>query len=158
MKSGKFDEELTRMSHVVDHIVPDTFMLFNESFASTNEREGSEIGRQIVTALLERQVKVAFVTHQYEFAHGFEEKAPPNVLFLRADREADGSRSFKLREGKPLPTSFGEDLYRQIFQANHPRNVGTMEVVVDQLDTSLGRGNSDPQARGTETDVTIPPQ
>lgn len=119
MKSGKFDEELTRMSLVVDSIVPDTLMLFNESFASTNEREGSEIGRQIVTALLERQVKVAFVTHQYEFAHGYEEKALPNVLFLRAEREADGSRTFKLREGKPLPTSFGEDLYRQIFQANH---------------------------------------
>ena len=38
-----------------------------------------------------------------------------NVLFLRAEREADGSRTFKLIEGEPLPTSFGEDLYNRIF-------------------------------------------
>ena len=65
MKSGKFEEELARMSRIVDQIVPNSLMLFNESFASTNEREGSEIARQIVTALLERRVKVVFVTHQY---------------------------------------------------------------------------------------------
>jgi DNA mismatch repair ATPase MutS len=118
MKSGKFDEELARMSRIVDSIVPDALMLFNESFPSTNEREGSEIGRQIVTALLECQVKVAFVTHQYEFAHGFAEKALPNVLFLRAERGGDGSRTFKVKEGKPLSTSFGQDLYRQIFLAD----------------------------------------
>jgi DNA mismatch repair ATPase MutS len=115
MKSGKFDEELSRMSRVVDSIMPDTLMMFNESFSSTNEREGSEIGRQIVTALLDRQVKVAFVTHQYEFAGGFSAQGLPNALFLRAEREADGARTFKIREGEPLRTSFGQDLYRRIF-------------------------------------------
>jgi len=54
MKSGKFDEELSRMSDVVDSIGPDSMLLFNESFAATNEREGSEIARQIVSALLEK--------------------------------------------------------------------------------------------------------
>jgi DNA mismatch repair ATPase MutS len=115
MKSGKFDEELARMSNIVDHIVPGSLMLFNESFAATNEREGSEIARQIVTALLERHIKVVFVTHQYEFAHSFQEQHAPGVLFLRAERQADGSRPFKLAEGEPLPTSFGQDLYREIF-------------------------------------------
>ena len=69
MKSGKFDEELARMSDIVDRIAPHSLLLFNESFAATNEREGSEIARQIVTALLERPNKVAFVSHQYAFAH-----------------------------------------------------------------------------------------
>ncbi|MFL7838775.1 MAG: hypothetical protein ACK2T4_12580 [Candidatus Promineifilaceae bacterium] len=32
-------------------------LLFNESFAATNEREGSEIGRQNVNALLEKEIK-----------------------------------------------------------------------------------------------------
>jgi hypothetical protein len=117
MKSGKFDEELARMSGIVDQIVPNSLMLFNESFASTNEREGSEIARQIVTALLERRVKVVFVTHQYEFAHSFQGGSFPGVLFLRARRQADGSRPFKLTEGEPLRTSYGEDLYRDIFLA-----------------------------------------
>ena len=54
MRSGKFDEELARMSQIVDHITPRSLILFNELFAATNVREGSEIGRQIVTALLEQ--------------------------------------------------------------------------------------------------------
>jgi hypothetical protein len=41
-----------------------------------------------------------------------------SALFLRAERREDGSRTFKLFEGKPLETSFGEDLYKKIFEAN----------------------------------------
>ncbi|MGH2466019.1 MAG: MutS-related protein, partial [Candidatus Limnocylindrales bacterium] len=43
LRSGKLDEELGRMSIVIDQIEPDSLVLLNESFASTNEREGSEI-------------------------------------------------------------------------------------------------------------------
>ena len=43
MKSGKLDEELSRMSKVADHIGPGSILLLNESFSATNEREGSEI-------------------------------------------------------------------------------------------------------------------
>jgi DNA mismatch repair ATPase MutS len=63
MKSGKFDEELARMSDIVEHIVPNSILLFNESFAATNEREGSEIATQIVRALLEKGMKVFYVTN-----------------------------------------------------------------------------------------------
>lgn len=38
MKSGKFDEELARMSDVVDHVEPGSMLLLNESFSATNER------------------------------------------------------------------------------------------------------------------------
>src|SRR5438552_1876335 len=67
MKSGKLDEELSRMSQIVDQITPGSMVLFNESFAATNEREGSEIAKQIVSALLEEHIKMFFVTHLYEF-------------------------------------------------------------------------------------------
>ncbi len=40
MKSGKLDEELSRMSDIADNLKPDSLVLFNESFAATNEREG----------------------------------------------------------------------------------------------------------------------
>ncbi len=116
MKSGKLDEELSRMSIIVDHLTPNAMVLFNESFAATNEREGSEIGRQIVSALLEKQLKVFFVTHLYEFAHGFYAKKIENALFLRAERETDGTRTFQLVKGEPLPTSYGADLYQKIFR------------------------------------------
>jgi DNA mismatch repair ATPase MutS len=89
-------------------------VLFNESFAATHEREGSEIARQVVNALLENNVAVFFVSHMYEFSRSFldDERA----LFLRADRGDDGSRNFRLIEAKPLPTSFGVDLYQSIFR------------------------------------------
>ena len=51
MKSGKFDEELARMSGVASEIAPHCLLLCNESFASTNEREGSEIAREVVKAM-----------------------------------------------------------------------------------------------------------
>ncbi|OPX72805.1 MAG: DNA-binding protein MutS2 [Methanoregulaceae archaeon PtaB.Bin108] len=115
MKSGKLDEELARMSDIVDHLTPDSMVLFNESFAATNEREGSEISRQIVGALLEKRVKVIFVTHLYEFSRGLYEKSMRNALFLRAERKPDGERTFRMKEGEPLQTSFGKDLYYKIF-------------------------------------------
>jgi DNA mismatch repair ATPase MutS len=115
MKSGKLDEELSRMSDIVSHLSSNCMVLFNESFAATNEREGSEIARQIVGALLERRVKVFFVSHQYEFAQSFYERDMPNALFLRAERKPGGERSFKIVRGEPLRTSYGEDLYNRIF-------------------------------------------
>ena len=115
MKSGKLDEELSRMSDIVDHITSNPMLLFNESFAATNEREGSEIARQITCALLEKGMKIVFVTHLYEFAHGFVDKRMENAIFLRAERQADGGRTFKLVEGEPLQTSYGEDLYRALW-------------------------------------------
>jgi len=119
MKSGKLDEELSRMSAIVDNITPDCTVLFNESFAATNEREGSEIARQIVSALLEKHIKVFFVTHLYELAHDFYNKKMQNACFLRAERQPDGGRTFKLGEGEPLQTSYGEDLYNRIFGADN---------------------------------------
>ncbi len=115
MKSGKLDEELSRMSAIVDTITPNSMLLLNESLAATNEREGSEIARQIVNALLEKGIEVFFVTHLYEFAHGYFKKKMENVLFLRAERQTDGRRTFKVNEGEPLQTSYGEDLYHRIF-------------------------------------------
>lgn len=117
LRSGKLDEELSRMSSIVDSISPSSLVLLNESFASTNEREGSEIARQIVGAMLEAGVKVCAVTHMFDLAQGFYRQEMATALFLRAERTADGRRTFRLVEGEPLPTSYGEDLYRQIFGA-----------------------------------------
>lgn len=115
MESGKLDEELARMSEIVEHIVPHAMILFNESFAATNERDGSEIARQVMSALLENRIKVICVTHFHELARGFYEMNKEQAMFLRAERLADGTRTFRMIEGEPLRTSFAEDLYGSIF-------------------------------------------
>ncbi|MGQ9648372.1 MAG: MutS-related protein [Thermodesulfobacteriota bacterium] len=143
MKSGKLDEELGRMSEIVDKITPNAMVLFNESFAATNEREGSEIARQIVSALLEKRLKVFFVTHLYEFAHGFVDKKTENALFLRAERKADGGRTFRLIEGEPLQTSYGEDLYNMIFGTENVNLDGEISLsCTENLTEILQDGNN----------------
>ena len=117
MESGKWDEELSRASEIIGRIGSNTMLLFNESFASTDEREGSEIAEQITAALFERGVKVFFVTHLYEFAQRCHARHMDNAIFLRAERRPDGTRTYRLVEGEPLQTSYGEDLYDSVFGA-----------------------------------------
>jgi DNA mismatch repair ATPase MutS len=119
MKSGKLDEELKRMSAIVDKVTPNSILLLNESFASTNEREGSEVARQVICSLLNAGIKIFFVTHLHKFAQDFFERRMSETIFLRAGREADGERTFKILVGEPLQTSFGEDLYMSIFGVNN---------------------------------------
>ena len=114
MTSGRLDEELRRMSAIAGQLRPHCLMLFNESFAGTNEREGSEIGHQIVRALLEAHVKVFFVSHRFDFAERFHRQHAHPALFLRAERQPDGRRNYKLAVKEPLPSSFGEDLYYRL--------------------------------------------
>ncbi len=115
MEKGKLDEELDRMSVIAGRITPGGLLLCNESFASTNEREGSEIARQIIGALTEAGIRVVYVTHLYDLAESCYARYAGKALFLRAERRPDGQRTFRLPEGEPLPTSYGEDLYRQVF-------------------------------------------
>lgn len=115
LNSGKFDEELYRTNEIVERLGKAPFILFNESFAATNEREGSEVARQIIAALTEAGGHVIFVTHMYALAEDFENKNATKTCFLRADRDESGQRSFKILPGEPQTTSFGQDLYSRIF-------------------------------------------
>jgi hypothetical protein len=115
MEKGKLEEELARMSGIADQITAGSLLLCNESFASTNEREGSEIARQVIRALTEAGIRIAFVTHLYDLAERCHAENAGTALFLRAERQPDGRRTFRVLEGTPLPTSYGQDLYQQVF-------------------------------------------
>jgi hypothetical protein len=54
----------------------------------------------------------------YDLADGFSKTGSGKFLFLRAERLDDGTRTFRLLEREPLPTSYGEDLYESIFNAS----------------------------------------
>lgn len=120
MSSGKFDEELSRMSQISDAIGSGALLMCNESFAATNEREGSEIAAEVVRAMNHARVRVVFVTHMFELATRLKEEYAATSLFLRAERGDTGRRSFRIAEGEPLSTSFGPDLYRRTFGDDAP--------------------------------------
>jgi hypothetical protein len=115
MTHGKLDEELARMSDIADHIGTQSLLLCNESFASTNEREGSQIARGVIDALLGAGIKIVFVTHLYDLAHSLHTRQNTGYLFLRAERRDDGVRTFRLLPGEPESTSYGEDSFRRVF-------------------------------------------
>lgn len=133
MNSGRLDEELKRMSQIVDFVrhneeeEPGTsLVLLNESFATTTEKEGSVIAYDILQAMTEMGVNVATVTHLLTFAKRlYEEKelekeqkgvAETNVVFLSAERLDGGERTFKMIPCVPQLTSFGLDLYNQMIR------------------------------------------
>ena len=109
MKSGKLDEELSRMNEITEHLQSGSMMLFNESFSATNEREGSEICRQITQALVDNGVEVFSVTHLYTYATAFLDNS--KAQFLWAQRLHSNERTYKVVPGEPMQTAFGLDLY-----------------------------------------------
>lgn len=113
--SGKFDEELVRMSAIVDGLTPHDLVLSNESFAATNEREGSAIAEGVLRALVDSGVTVVAVTHLYDLARSVHDADDERLLFLRAERRQDGSRTFRVVPGAPEPTSHGRDLFARVF-------------------------------------------
>ena len=113
MTSGRLDEELDRMSGIVDDLRPGGMLLSNESFASTNDPEGSQIFEQITLAFLQRNIEIFSVSHLMNYAARF--AGEDYTLCLRAERTESGERTFRLVPGKPLITAYGEDLYRKVF-------------------------------------------
>ena len=118
MTMGKLDEELNRMSSIIDHIKPGSLALFNESFSTTNTREGSQLSRNIVDALIEKKIKVLFVSHLYEFSISYYERMRKETLFLRAERKTDGTHTYRITEGNPIETSHSEHLFHKIFDVS----------------------------------------
>ncbi|MCR5684052.1 MAG: hypothetical protein K6G81_01330 [Lachnospiraceae bacterium] len=120
MNSGRLDEELSRMSRIVDRIGDGSLILLNESFATTTEKEGSMIAYDIVKALTEAGVRVFTVTHLLSFAKRIyeETKDMPDspAEFFSAERKEDGTRTFRMIRHEPELTSFGMELYEEIVE------------------------------------------
>ncbi len=118
LRSGKLTEELARMSALVDHLGRGDLVLANESFASTDEREGAEIARQVLEPLLDAGVRVALVTHLTDLALGWSEAPPAATVYLRADPPSTAQQPFRLRPGRPESTSHGVELADRLLPAD----------------------------------------
>ena len=116
LESGKFEEELKRMKMIVEMIKHGDIVLMNESFSSTNEQEGSEIAYHIINALVNNNVGVFVVTHFYKLSNMF--LSNRSIVSLIAQRLEDGQRTYEIVEGSPQATSFGKDIYNQVFNSD----------------------------------------
>ena len=100
MEKGKLEEELSRMRDIAGEISPGCLLLGNESFASTNEQEGSEIARQIIRALLDSGIRVFFVTHLFGLADSFRRQGLGSTVSAGPARRRRRA-NLRTRRGRP---------------------------------------------------------
>jgi hypothetical protein len=125
LASGKLEEELIRMSRIVDRCRPGDLLLMNESFASTDEVEGTYLAAEILDALLDHGVRVLLVTHFHQLARHYQDRR--GTTFLIAERRDDGVRTHRVLPGSPASTSRGMDIYRQVFGPADPATANAVE-------------------------------
>lgn len=111
LSRGRLEEELKRMSGIVSQLAGNSLVLLNESFASTTEKEGSQIAYNIIMPLYQKGIQVMMVTHLHEFAKTLYEKKLDETEFLVAERRENGERTYHMLQGKPHYSSYGTDLY-----------------------------------------------
>lgn len=112
MDSGRLQEELKRMSDMVGAARPNSLFLLNESFASTTEKEGSRIAGAILRAFYEKGITTYMVTHLFQLASELYAKRQAKTTFLTAERQEDGTRTYRMIPGEPGYTSYGTDLFK----------------------------------------------
>ena len=105
------------MSEIVDQIAPglrpavQRVVRRRRTSARAQRSRARSSGRCV-----EAGVKVFLVTHMFDLAQRLlPTQELETALFLRAERQPDGERTFRLVEGEPLATSYGADSYRRIF-------------------------------------------
>jgi hypothetical protein len=126
MPGGKFDEQLSRISGIVDMPTPHAMVLFNDSFASTTGRKGPEIARQIVCAYLDSGIKVWLVRHLFVLACRLKHTRLDDALFLRAERKEEAPGHSGLWRAA-LDKSCGKDLFDKILTDSASERAGPMQ-------------------------------
>lgn len=111
LNSGRLREELQRMSNMVKAAGPNCIFLLNESFASTTEKEGSQIAEGILRAFYEKDITTIMVTHLFQLAKTLYAKELKGTAFLVAERKPGGARTYRMLPGEPGYTSYGTDLF-----------------------------------------------
>lgn len=112
---GRLETELSLLQSLLRHGDRDAILLMNESFSSTSEQAASQLADQVLTALYDAGVSVFFVTHFFRLADGFAKKELDGILFATASRDGAGARTFRIKEARPERTSYGMDIYREVF-------------------------------------------
>lgn len=116
LSRGRLEEELKRMSSIVSQLSRDSLLLLNESFASTTEKEGSQIAYNVIMPLYDKKIEVMMVTHLHEFARNIYDRQLPGTEFLVAERLENGKRTFHMIPGKPHYSSYGTDLFQYMIE------------------------------------------
>lgn len=65
---GRLEEECERIAAMMEHITPDTLVLMDEAFSSTNAKDGFELAKSYLEKLSTKNCKCIFSTHIHDLA------------------------------------------------------------------------------------------
>ncbi|MBQ1852430.1 MAG: DNA mismatch repair protein MutS, partial [Lachnospiraceae bacterium] len=114
LNSGRLEEELSRLSRMIDVMKPGSLLFLNESFATTSENEGAAIADDIIRALTDNKITVFFVTHIYAYAKRAYRENYENTQFLQTERNERNERTYRIISGEPSETGYGMEMYSRI--------------------------------------------
>ncbi|NBC31030.1 MAG: hypothetical protein GVY29_13685 [Spirochaetes bacterium] len=111
---GRFGEEVSRLSGIFDEISPDSFVILNESFASTNPSEAIAFGTEVLKALADAGTRTLLATHLVDMARTAESMGHYTALTARVEETDHGAvRTFRVVPGVPENSSYAHDLVKQ---------------------------------------------
>ncbi|KUO85032.1 MAG: hypothetical protein AT711_01525 [Thermoproteus sp. CIS_19] len=113
---GKFEEEVKRLSAIVEGLGRGDYVLMDETFSSTNQVEASVVAEEVVAALVDSGVNVFYVTFLQDFLNRFLERYRERAVLLVPEVRQDGTRTFRLVRGKPTP-GYAIDIWRKYMAA-----------------------------------------
>ena len=109
--SGRFADEMRRLSDIFEQATPASLILLNESLTATSARESLELAREVVSALQVLGARAIYTTHLYELAAEAEvfnagTAGPGRVASVVADPE----HRFRIEPGPPAGSSRARDV------------------------------------------------
>jgi DNA mismatch repair ATPase MutS len=113
---GKFEEEVKRLSAIVEGLRRGDYVLMDETFSSTNQVEASVVAEEVIAALVDSGVNVFYVTFLQDFLNRFLDRYRERAVLLVPEVRQDGTRTFRLVRGKPTP-GYALDIWRKYMAA-----------------------------------------
>lgn len=118
--TGRFSEETGRLSELLGRLTPNSFLLLNETLASTSPSEAVVLSREILSALRMLGTRSILATHFHEIAQNLEElnggqQGRTSVGSLQAgvsqdDGDQSVHRTYRIEPGPPASTSYARDI------------------------------------------------
>jgi Mismatch repair ATPase (MutS family) len=123
---GRLGEEAKRLNDIFKHATENSFIVLNESMASTSPAECLEMSKDIIYGLKLLNARAIFATHQHELAENLEEineiypgKGKLKSIVAGSEKQkritSDSTsdffkRTYIVKKSPPLNTSYAKDI------------------------------------------------
>ena len=107
-ETGRLDDELRRVTEILDCAGDESFLLFNETYSGTNDEYGSALAIKTASEMTDRGLFGIFVTHFHEL-----ENRSFDFLEVVVDEKNENERTYKIMPKKTNTGSHAADILKK---------------------------------------------